>query len=84
MTRDVTFLQESYGEYTQVEKPMVVTTSYDGLDEEEELETVSIVNNNNSVNTVSDSNSDSSEEDFKNSKDNFFDEDVNDQVKISP
>ena len=31
LTRDVTFLQKSYGEYSQVDKPMVVTTCYEGL-----------------------------------------------------
>ena len=45
---------------------------------------VPVVINNNCVNIVSDSDSESSDEDFKNSKDNFIDEDVNDQVKISP
>ena len=45
---------------------------------------VPIIINNNRINIVSDSNSDLSEEDFKNSKDNFFDEDEDDQVKISP
>ena len=76
----MTFLQKSCGEYTQVEKPVVVTTSYEGSDEEEELKMVPVVNNNNSVNIVSDSNSDLSDEDFENSKDNFFNEDVDDQV----
>ena len=31
-----------------------------------------------------DSYSGSSEEDFKNNKDNFFDKDINNQVKVSP
>ena len=62
-----------------------MNTSYEGLDEEEKLKMVPIINNNNNnVKVVSDSDSDSSEEDFKNSEDNFFDEDVDDQVKISP
>ena len=30
LTQDVTFLQKSYGEYTKVEKPVVVTMSYKG------------------------------------------------------
>ena len=80
----MTFLQKSYGEYTQVEKPVIVTTNYEGSDEEEELEKVPIIDNNNSVNIVSDSESDLSEEVLKNSKDNFFNKDVNDQVKTSP
>ena len=45
---------------------------------------VPIINHNNDINIVTDSNSDSSEEDFKNNKDKFFDEDVDDQVEISP
>ena len=27
--QDLTFLQKSYGEYTKVEKPVLVTTSYE-------------------------------------------------------
>ena len=80
----MTVLQKSYSEYTQVEKPVVMITSYEGSDEEEELKTVPIIKNNNSINIVSDFDSDSSEEDFENSEDNFFDEDIGNQVKISP
>ena len=48
LTWDVTFLQKSYGEYSKVEKPVLVTKSYEGLDCEEELEMFPIsVNNNN-------------------------------------
>ena len=36
-TQYVNCLQKSYGEYTKVEKPVMVTTSYEGSDEEEEL-----------------------------------------------
>ena len=39
----MTFLQKSYGEYSKVEKPGVVTTSYEGLNDDEELKTVLIV-----------------------------------------
>ena len=56
LTWDVIFLQKSYTEYTKVDKPVVVTTSYEGSDEEEELETVPVVINSNNVNVVSDSN----------------------------
>ena len=80
----MTFLQKSYGEYTKVEKPVVVTISYEGSDKEKALETVPFVSNNNNVNEVSDFKSDSSEEDFKNNDDNFFDKDINEQVKTSP
>ena len=82
LTRDMTFLQKFYCEYTQVEKPVVVTSSYEGSDEEEKLKRVSLVSNNDSLDIVSDSNSDSSDEDFKNNEDNFFDK-KNDQVKIT-
>ena len=84
LTWDVTFLENSYSEYTQVEKPVIMTTSYEGSDKEEEPEMAPVVNNNNSIKIVSDSDYDLSEEDFKNSKDNFFHKDVNAQVKISP
>ena len=84
LTRDVTFLQKSQGEYTKVDKPLVVNTSYEGLDKEEELKRVPVVVNNNNVNIVSDSDTNSSEEDFENNDDNFFDEDIDDQVKVTP
>ena len=84
LTRDMTFLQKSYGEYTKVEKPAVLTMSYEGLDEDEELETVPVENNNNNVNVVSDSNSDSRDEDFESIKENLFDDNIDDQVKASP
>ena len=58
--------------------------SYEGSDEEEEIETVPIIINNNNINVVSDSNSDSSKEDAKNNKEILFDEDINDQVQVSP
>ena len=35
LTQDVTFLQLSYVVYTQVEKPVVATASYEGSDKEE-------------------------------------------------
>ena len=84
LTRDVTFLQKSYGEYTKVEKPTVLTMIYEGLDDKEELETVPIESNNNNINVVSDSDSDSSDQDFESIEENFFDDDIDDQVKASP
>ena len=48
LTRDVTFLQKSYGEYAKVEKPALMTRSYERSDDEEELKMVPLVNNNNS------------------------------------
>ena len=80
----MTFLQKSYGEYSKVEKPVVLTMTYEGPDDEEELKIVPIENNNINVNIVSNSNSDSSDEDFESNEENFLDEDINDQVKASP
>ena len=68
----MTFLQKSYGEYTKVEKPVVVTMSYERLDKEDELETVHVVVNNSNVNVVSKSDSDSIEDNFENDDDIFF------------
>ena len=62
---------------------MVVTTSYEGLDDEEELETVPVAINNNNVNIVSNSDSDSSKDDFENNNDNFFDKEIDNQIKIT-
>ena len=38
LTRNVTFRNKSYGEYHKVQKPVILTTSYEESDEEEELE----------------------------------------------
>ena len=84
LTRDVTFLQKSYGEYSKVEKPVVLNRSYEGSDDEKELEIVPVDKKNNNVNIVSDSNSDSTNEDFENNQGNFFDKDINNQVIVSP
>ena len=79
----MTFLQKSYSEYTKVDKPMVVTMSYEWSDDDEELEAVPVIVNNNNVYLVSDSDTDSSKEDFKNVDDRFFDEDTGNQVKVT-
>ena len=50
LTQDMTFLHKSYGEYSKVEKPVLVTTSYEGLDDEEKLEKVPIISSNNNNN----------------------------------
>ena len=68
----MTFLQKSYGEYSKVEKPAVLNTSYEGSDDEKELEIVPIDNNDNNINVVSDSDNDSSDENFEINKKNFF------------
>ena len=50
LTWDVSFLQKSFNEYTKVEKPVVVTMSYEGLNKKEELQMVPVVINNYYVN----------------------------------
>ena len=51
----MTFLQKSYGEYSKFEKPVVLNTSYEGSNDEEELQKVPVENNNNNVNVVTNS-----------------------------
>ena len=84
LTRDVTFLNKSYGEYNKVEKPVILRTSYEGSDEEEEFKIVSENNNNGDINIVSDSDSDLSDNDLENNEENFFDETIDEQVIASP
>ena len=62
MTKDVTFLQKSYGEYSKVEKPVLVTTSCESSDDEEEFEMVPKINNYENSNVVNDSISDNDSE----------------------
>ena len=76
----MTFNQKSYGGDSKVEKPVVVTMSYNGSDDEEELQMVPAINNNNknnnnNYNAVSDSESNNK------SKENHFDEDINEEIK---
>ena len=66
LTRDVTFLQKTYGEYIKVEKPVLVTMCYEGSGE---LKMVSIISSNNNYNVVSDSNSNTN---MKNNNKNFL------------
>ena len=76
----MTFLQKSYGEYNKVKKLVLVTTYYEGSDDNEELETVPIVSqNNNYCNVVSNSNNDSDDE----NQENFFDQDISKEVKVT-
>ena len=63
---------------------MEVTMSYVGSDEEEELKMVPVVINISDVNVVSNLESYSSMDNFKNDDNNFFDEEINDQVNASP
>ena len=59
LTRGTAF----YGEYSKVEKPVMVTTSYEGSDEEKELEKVPVINNYDNINVITNS---YSENDIKN------------------
>ena len=67
-----------------IEKPVEVSLSYEGSDEEEELQMIPVFNNNNNVNVVNDYDSEDSEDDTKINNDNFFDQDINDHVKAIP
>ena len=77
----MTFVQKSYGEYSKVKKPVLVTMSYERSDDEDELETVPIISKNNNYNVISDSNSDNN---IKNDNKIMFDEDINDEVESIP
>ena len=47
LTKDVTFLHKSYGEWSKVEKPVMVPKSYEGPDNHDEVKMVSGNNQNN-------------------------------------
>ena len=59
-----------------------MTKRYEGSDKGEEHEMVPVVIKNSNVNVVNNANSDSSKDDFENDNDNFFDEDIDNQVKV--
>ena len=42
LTRDLSFLNKSYIEYSKVQKPVILTMSYEGSDDEEEPEMVPV------------------------------------------
>ena len=74
----MTFLQKSYVDYNKVEKPVLVTISYEGSNDEEELEMVLVINgNNNNYNIVGDSKSNNEVQ--KNS----FDDNINEDIKVT-
>ena len=78
----MTFLHKSYGDYSKIEKPVLVTTSYEGSNDKEGLETVPIVNqNNDNYDVVSDS---KSESDDNKAEENIFDDDIDEEVKATP
>ena len=64
----MTFLPKLYRDYGVIEKPVLIITSYEELDDEEELQTIN--GNNNNYNVASDSKSDDKVEE------NLFDEDL--------
>ena len=43
ITKDMTFLEKSYGDWIKVEIPTVVPVSYEGSDEEEEVKLVWLI-----------------------------------------
>ena len=65
-------------DYNKVEKPVLVTISYEGSNDEEELEMVLVINgNNNNYNIVGDSKSNNEVQ--KNS----FDDNINEDIKVT-
>ena len=76
------FLWKSYNEHSKVEKTVMVATSYEGLDDEEELQTVPIVSKINDKSYVF-SGSNSNSDNYSNNE-NIFDEDIEDKVKVNP
>ena len=60
LTRDLSFLQKSYRDYNKVKNPVLVTMSYEGMDDEEELKMVPVINHDdNDYNVLSYSKSES-------------------------
>ena len=57
LSKDVTFLQKSYADFSKVEKPVLTTMIYEGLDDEEELKIVPVIyqNNCNNCNVIGNS-----------------------------
>ena len=75
------WLSTSYGEYSKVEKPVLVTTSYEKSDDKEGLKAVPIISNNNNNNLGTDSNS---VIDIKSNNKKAFHEDIDNEVKATP
>ena len=85
LTQSVTLLQKSYSEYTMVDKPVDVTTSYEGSDKkEEELETIPVVFNNNNVEIICDSDKDSNKKTLKTMATTFFMKTLMTKSKLPP
>ena len=78
----MSFLQKSNGDYSEIEKHVLVTTSYEGLDDNEELGMFPVVNQNNYYqNLFSDS---KSESDSDETEENAFDDDIDKVVEATP
>ena len=76
----MTSLQKWYGEYSKIEKPVLITTSYEGSNDQDELKTVSMISSNNNYNVVT--NFDNLFN-VKNDSINFFDEDIEYKDKMA-
>ena len=75
LTKDVIFSQKSHKGWSKVEKMVMVPTSYEGLDNDEELKMIHVINQNNN-NNYTESKTDNEE--------NLFDEDVNEEEEAAP
>ena len=80
LTKDVTPLDESYGEWTKVEKPTIVPVSYEGAHNDKEFERVLACNENktNNYNLVSNLERDDKVEE------NLFGEQIEDKIEVTP
>ena len=78
--KDVTFLDKFYGEWNKVEKATVVSMSYQGLDDDKEVETVlgNKDTNNNIYNLASNVESKNEIEQH------FFQDQIKDEIKRTP
>ena len=73
------FLNKSYGKWSKVDKPVMVPTSYEDNEDEDEDDRISTNNySHNNYNVVSDF--DCNEE----TKENVLDEDVEDKIEVTP
>ena len=80
MIKDLTFLNESYGEWSKVDKPMLVSMNYEVSNGNKAVKIVLAhnENNDNCYNLVSNSESD------KESKENFLEGQVEDELEVTP
>ena len=69
----------THGDWSKVDKPVMVPTGYEGLDDDDEVETVPTNNNDDNICYNIVSGSKSNEE----AKENLFEE-INDKIKVTP